>query len=69
MNVCHTGAKIAKLAKLVTPKRLERFDQVLNKRIGNVRLIFEDIANDGNCSACIRTAEGNGTNYISLDVY
>jgi len=48
------------LEQLTSPRRLERIDGVLDRRIVSVTAVFEDIFDPHNVSAGLRTCEGYG---------
>ncbi len=51
---------MAALSPLVTPERLARMDAVLARRTRDVVVVLEDIANEHNAAAVLRSAEAFG---------
>jgi tRNA (guanosine-2'-O-)-methyltransferase len=54
------------LAQCVQPGRLARLAGVLNARVADTALVFENVGNPGNVSACLRTAEALGVQHVCV---
>jgi len=52
------------LKQLITPRRFERFENVLNRRLEHLVVVFENVYQEHNASAIIRTCDGFGIQYI-----
>lgn len=52
------------LAGMMTPRRLERMEQVLDRRLGAVRLVVEDLRHPHNMSAVLRSCEAMGVQHV-----
>ena len=54
------------LARHLTDQRRSRIERVLSGRIGNVCLVLESLQDPFNVSACMRTAEAFGVQYVHV---
>jgi tRNA (guanosine-2'-O-)-methyltransferase len=54
------------LSRHVSPPRLARFHEVLAARIADTTLVFESLADPGNVSACMRTADALGVQDVHV---
>ncbi|MCC6934010.1 MAG: RNA methyltransferase [Deltaproteobacteria bacterium] len=52
------------LSEFADPKRVARIDDVLAKRTGNLRILLENITNEHNISAVIRSADAFGIQHV-----
>lgn len=52
------------LEGFATPERCERMRDVLSRRIGNLRVVLEDLQDPHNSSACLRTTEIFGLQHL-----
>jgi tRNA (guanosine-2'-O-)-methyltransferase len=52
------------LAPAVSATRLQRIAGALNARVRDTALLFENVADAGNVSACVRTAEALGVQHV-----
>lgn len=59
---------ISVLKEMCVPPRVERLEEVLNKRTDLVRLVFENPHNPNNMWAALRTADSFGIQYIDIIV-
>ncbi|EJK49840.1 hypothetical protein THAOC_31244 [Thalassiosira oceanica] len=59
---------IAALAPYVRPRRLERIDEVLSRRTGRARFLFENPSNPSNVWACLRTLDSFGVQHADVVV-
>eukprot|EP01112_Ceratiomyxa_fruticulosa_P007205 TRINITY_DN1858_c0_g1_i1.p1 TRINITY_DN1858_c0_g1~~TRINITY_DN1858_c0_g1_i1.p1 ORF type:complete len:242 (+),score=38.49 TRINITY_DN1858_c0_g1_i1:121-846(+) len=54
------------LSRFVSHTRLQKIDQVLDLRTSRIRLVFDTLCDPHNISACLRTAESFGVQYIHI---
>ena len=52
------------LSELVTPKRLERIEQIVAKRVGSVSLVLDGVHDPHNISAMLRSADAFGVQNV-----
>ena len=56
------------ISPYVQPRRLERIDEVLNKRTKHTRFLYENPSNPSNVFACLRTLDSFGIQYVDTIV-
>ena len=54
------------LAPFSRENRLQRLQEILQKRRGGIHLVLENVADPFNCAAVLRTAEGLGVQHIHV---
>lgn len=54
------------LSKHISAKRLRKVAGVLNHRLKDTALVFENVGNPGNVSACVRTADALGIQRVCV---
>ena len=57
---------LAELGKYCSKERLERFEEVLNLRTSNIRMVYENPSNANNVWASLRTLDAYGIQYIDV---
>lgn len=57
------------LTPYVKPRRIERIDEVLNKRTKHTRFLYENPSNPSNVFACLRTLDSFGIQYVDTIVH
>ena len=54
------------LSSMITSERRDKMSQVVENRTGHIRLIVQDIHNPHNVSACLRSADAFGVQFIDV---
>ena len=54
------------LSPMITSERQDKMSHVVENRTGHIRLIVQDIHNPHNVSACLRSAEAFGVQFIDV---
>lgn len=66
MNLNNKKILLDKLLELITPKRVDRFYEVINHRTNHIRVVVEDIFQPQNASAVIRSCDCFGIQNLHI---